>query len=287
MNAIGVITRTKDRPILLARALDSVLGQTSNDWQLVVVNDGGDPGPVNALIKEREDAFKGRVQVIHHPHSHGMEAASNAGLRALESDYVLIHDDDDSLYPEFMERTIAYLRNPPHPSIKAVITHCERVWENLTDDSVTEKNANPYNTWVTHVSLRQMLIENFYAPIAFVFDRQACIEVGSFREDLPVLGDWDFNIRFLSKYEIAVIPQILARYHNRLQTTNNAYDSTISAQNDKHAFYDGLLRNEWLRDDIASGRTGKGMIATQARMLGDLAWDLKKAKKKKWRLFPK
>ncbi len=216
-----------------------------------------------------------------------MEAASNAGLRVLESDYVMIHDDDDSLYPEFMERTIEYLRNPPHPSIKAVITHCERVWEILTDDSVSEQKVHPYNTWVQHVSLRQMLVENFFAPIAFVFDRQACIEVGSFREDLPVLGDWDFNIRFLSKYEIGVVPQILARYHNRVHTTNNAYDSTVTAQTDKHAFYDGLLRNEWLRDDIASGRTGKGLISTQARMLGDLAWDIKNAKKKKWRLSRK
>jgi glycosyltransferase involved in cell wall biosynthesis len=289
MTAIGVITRTKNRPILLARALDSVLSQTCKDWQLVVVNDGGNPKDVDALISERQKHFKERVRVIHHPESLGMEAASNAGLNALESDYVLIHDDDDTLYPKFMERVLQFLETPPHPSIKGVITHSERVWEQLKGETITEEKVHPYNSWVQHVSLRQMLAENFFAPISFVFDRKACLEVGAFREDLPVLGDWDFNIRFLSKYEIAVVPEVLARYHNRVNKRDDSYDSTVTAQIDKHALYDSMLRNEWLREDIASGRTGKGVIANQVRMLGDLAWELKREKKtkKKWRLFKK
>jgi glycosyltransferase involved in cell wall biosynthesis len=87
VTAIGVITRTKNHPLLLSRALDSVLEQTLPDWKLVVVNDGGEPDPVDALVKEREKAFAGRVQVIHHPKSHGMEAASNAGLNALNREW--------------------------------------------------------------------------------------------------------------------------------------------------------------------------------------------------------
>jgi hypothetical protein len=144
---------------------------------------------------------------------------------------------------------------------------------------------------VQQVSLRRMLAENFFAPIAFVFEREACLEVGGFREDLPVLGDWEFNIRFLSKYEIGVIPEILARYHNRVDRRADAYASTVTAQVDKHAFYDNMLRNEWLRADIAQGKVGKGILANQVRMLNDLAWDLrnpkKKKKKKKWRLLKK
>src|SRR5690606_31325740 len=105
MAKIGIITRTKNRPILLRRALQSVVNQTLEDWQLVVVNDGGEKGPVDALFKEFSAAFKGRAQVIHNPQSQGMEAASNIGLDALKTEYAMVHDDDDSLHTEFFAET--------------------------------------------------------------------------------------------------------------------------------------------------------------------------------------
>src|SRR6056297_895371 len=97
--------RTKDRPILLQRALQSVCHQTLGDWSLAIVNDGGDPRPVDQQVADLPAAHRQRITVLHHPESCGMEAASNAGLQALQSRYVLIHDDDDSLHPDFFART--------------------------------------------------------------------------------------------------------------------------------------------------------------------------------------
>ena len=48
---------------LLARALASVLGQTHGDWRLVVVNDGGESAPVDALVSAHQDALAGRARV--------------------------------------------------------------------------------------------------------------------------------------------------------------------------------------------------------------------------------
>jgi glycosyltransferase involved in cell wall biosynthesis len=285
MAKIGIITRTKNRPILLQRALDSVLGQHFQDWQHVIVNDGGSSAEVDDLLEQRRAAYAGRVQVIHNPASRGMEAASNQGLAALGSDYVVIHDDDDSLHPDFCGETVAYLDAPPHPSVRGVVTHTQRIIERIDGDRVIRLSDHPYHDWLQTVSLRRMLAENFFAPIAFVFSRAACLEVGAFREDLPVLGDWDFNARFLCRYEIGVITRVLAYYHNRADSAAGAYATTVSAQTDKHRFYDNLLRNDWLRQDIATGQPGKGLIANQARMLWDLAWDLRNRPGKKRGFF--
>jgi hypothetical protein len=131
-----------------------------------------------------------------------------------------------------------------------------------------------------------MLAENVFAPIAFLFDRKACLEVGSFREDLPVLGDWDFNIRFLRKYEIGVIGETLAYYHDREADDTSEYASSIQAKAHLHGMYDNLLRNEWLRKDIEDGTVGQGTIANFSMMLWDLAWDVKReVRKKRIRLF--
>lgn len=275
--------RTKDRPILLQRALQSVCQQTLGDWSLAIVNDGGDPQPVDQLVAALPESHRQRITVLHHPESRGMEAASNAGLEALQSRYVLIHDDDDSLHPDFFARTSAYLDAPPHPSVKGVITHAFRIIERIEGDAVHHLQTHPYNTWVQTVSLRRMLVENFFAPIGFLFDRKACIEVGAFREDLPVLGDWDFNVRFLEAYEIGLIPECLANYHDRDQSADPEYTSSVSGKAHLHLFFDNLLRNEWLRKDIESGRTGKGLLANQAIMLRDLGWDLRQAlRRKRW-----
>jgi glycosyltransferase involved in cell wall biosynthesis len=288
MPKIGAIMRTKNRPLLLGRAIRSVCEQTLDDWTLAIVNDGGDPEPVNRLVDALPADKKDKVRCLHHPESVGMEAASNAGLNALDSQYAIIHDDDDSLHPEFFARTSAYLDSPPHPSVRGVITHTERVIEAIEGDSVRRLRSFPYNDWLQHISLRRMLAENVFAPIAFLFDREACHEAGAFREDLPVLGDWDFNVRFLTKYEIGLIPECLAYYHDRDHSGNGDYASSVQAKAHLHAFYDNLLRNEWLRKDIESGRTGTGVIANEALMLWDLAWDVKNEfKKRRFSLFKK
>lgn len=277
MPKVGVIMRTKDRPVLLQRALASVAGQAFEDWELVVVNDGGDPDPVRQLIDQMPTVARAKVRLISHERSRGMEAASNAGLEALSSEYVLIHDDDDSLHPQFLARTVAYLENPPHPTVKGVVTGTDRIFEVIRGNAVQEVRRQPYNDWLRNISLRRMLAENVYAPIAFLFCREACLEAGKFREDLPVLGDWDFNIRFLCQFEIGYISEKLAYYHDREGDSGAAYASSVKAKADLHAFYDNLLRNEWLRKDIASGRAGVGLLANKALMLWDLGWDIRQA----------
>ena len=95
--------RTKDRALFLSRAVSSVLGQTYSNWTLVVVNDGGDPAAVDAVLAEHAHRLADRVTVVHNPASVGMEAASNIGIRHANTHYLLIHDDDDTLEPEFLE----------------------------------------------------------------------------------------------------------------------------------------------------------------------------------------
>lgn len=288
MPKIGAITRTKNRPLLLKRALEGICAQTFDDWSMVIVNDGGESESVEKLVEAVPSDKRARIQIVHNPESLGMEAASNVGLKAQQAKYVMIHDDDDSLHPEFFAKTTAYLDAPLHPSIKGVITHTERIIEEIEGDTVRQIRTYPYNDWLQTISIRRMLAENVFAPISFVFDREACHEVGAFREDLPVLGDWDFNVRFLSHYEIGVIPEKLAYYHDRQSSGNGEYASSVKAKAHLHEFYDNLLRNEWLRDDFEAGRTGKGVIANKALMLWDLAWDVKEeVKKRSFRLFKK
>lgn len=260
---VAVITRTKNRNILLRRAIQSVTGQTFQDWVHVIVNDGGEPSLLDDLVNEYIDVYRGRLHVVHNPTSLGMEAASNVGIRNSRSEYLVIHDDDDSWRPSFLQRCVEYLDAPPPvlgTPLCGVATYATRIMEKMNGSTVQTIGTEPFNTWMTGVSLYRMACNNSLPPISFVFSRVAMEEVGMFREDLPVLGDWDFHLRFIAHFEIGLIREELANYHQRLSLTDGIYGNTTIAQDDNHRRYDHLLRNDLLRRDLANNQVGLGFL---------------------------
>lgn len=264
---VAVVTRTRQRPVLLARAIDSVLAQTHRDWTHVIVNDGGDPVEVEALVARQAAAYQGRAQVLHHPVPVGMEAASNAGIAASDSTWLAIHDDDDTWRPTFLERALAAIRAHPLPDCRGAVAWAERVIERIEDGRVIELRRESYNDWLREMELWRLLQQNLFPPISFVFARAALEEVGGFDPTLPVLGDWDFNLRFCARFEIAVVPEHLAGYHHRPAGATGAYGNTVVSGVALHQQYRSWLVNRWLRQDLAAGRVGLGVLAGIA---GDL-----------------
>jgi len=245
---VAVITRTRNRPVLLRRAAQSVGGQTFTDIVWTVVNDGGDAGQV-AEIMRAAPIDPRRMRLVSHEASQGMEAASNAGTAACDSDYVVIHDDDDSWCPDFLERTVAFLDSAEGARYGGVVTHSLYVSEDIRGDTVTEHAARPYNDWVRNVHLSEMACGNFFPPIAFVFRRKVLDRIGGYNEALPVLGDWFFNLEFLLEDDIAVLPEPLARYHHRDRggATSAAYANSVIGGVSKHEEFAAVARNAFLR----------------------------------------
>jgi glycosyltransferase involved in cell wall biosynthesis len=261
MPAVSVITRTKNRPLLLRRALDSLGNQRFSDWEHLIVNDGGDPAPVDRLA-----AGEPRRRAIHNPRSHGMEAASNVALRQARGRYVVIHDDDDSWDPAFLEATVALL-DEAAPSVGGVITRTVRVRERIEGDQVIRIDETPINEWLEQVTLRRVAVDNPLQTIAFLYRRSILDEIGYYREDLPVVGDWEFNLRFCRRYEIAVIRRPLARYHLREDVNGVNSNSVFSGV---LAHWEARLRNELLRQDLAAGQPGLGFLTNVAPVLDQL-----------------
>lgn len=257
--SVAIITRTKNRIILLDRALKSVLGQTHTNWHQVIVNDGGDPGPVNELVNSYREVYGNRITVIHHNESKGMESASNAGVRASEGKYVVIHDDDDSWETTFLERCVEELEQCPFPSVKGVVTHITQIFERIEQESVIEERRQDFDPDLTAISLPQISEINRFLPIAFMFERSVFDEIGMFDESLPVIGDWEFNIRYFMKYDVVVIKENLANYYVRTNA-KPAYNNTVTAGQDAHIFHRALIVNKHMREDIEQGRLTKGAL---------------------------
>ena len=205
---VTVVTRTRERPFMVRRCMASVLGQSFPDWLHVIVNDGGDPSVVELLAIEHADRYRGRLQVIHNPASVGMQNASNIGIADAAGDYLVIHDDDDSWQPEFLRACVGFLdeRGAASP-VQGVITQTIRVLEEFNADGGMDVNHTEDYMPCRSIDLFAAGSENPFAPIAFVYRRAAHERIGPFDERFSVLGDWDFNLRFLQLFEIGVIDQ--------------------------------------------------------------------------------
>lgn len=260
MNTVSIITRTKDRGILLRRAIQSAISQSHQNWEMIIVNDGGDPSSVEEIVKASAHSSQGRIKVIHNSTSLGMEAASNAGIRQSIGQYLVIHDDDDSWAPEFLEIALQKLRlhKTQWPSVRGIVARATRVIEEIKGEVVITHKTEKFRPDVKAglISVGNLLQENLFAPIQFLYEKQVLDEIGFYREDLPVLGDWEFNIRFIKKYDIAQISDEVAFYHHRLTDKTSVYGNSIIAGHEKHVFYNQALKNEWIRDDLKTGRAG-------------------------------
>jgi glycosyltransferase involved in cell wall biosynthesis len=258
---VAVVTRTKDRPLLLERAMQSLADQTFGDSHWVVVNDGGASAPVDRIV-ERARAVGLRTTVVHHPVSLGMEAASNAGIAAAASEFVAIHDDDDSWDPEFLAATVAFLDTGPQWG--GVVTGTLRVDERLGPQGAKEVRRRPFNPGLRSVHLSEVAEENPFPPICFLYRRSAYESIGPYDASLPVLGDWEFNLRFLTRFDIGVIDRPLANYHWRVGE-KGGYGNSVSGGVDRHVQWDAVVRNRLLRRDIEAGTVGLGHLVAAGR----------------------
>lgn len=263
---VAVITRTKDRPVFLARAIRSVHGQAFKDFVHVIINDGGDAAAVDEVVKKYEELTKGRVQVIHNAESLGMEAASNKAIKSVDSTYVAIHDDDDTWHPEFLRQTLELLEST---GAAGVVARTDKVTEEVAGDGKTIRQLK-VEQWMPDmkaVSLYRQCIDNQMTPITFVYRRSVLDEIGYYDEDLPVLGDWDFGLRFLQKHDVEFLDPgyALAFYHHRKFVPGAAGNSNYGSGHDKHRYYTNKVLNKYLRQDLAEGKLGVGYIMNSLR----------------------
>nr|WP_254208653.1 glycosyltransferase [Burkholderia multivorans] len=245
---VSIVMRTKDRPVLLARAIASVLSQEHQDWHLYIVNDGGDKKCVDDLVEMHATAFNGRVTVTHHDYSHGMEAASNAGVAKSTGDFLAIHDDDDAWHPYFLRDTVGYLTDPKNAHYAAVISHCVIVYEKIDDDGEGTQELERVRGHLSpaYVDYASMLDGNLFPPISLLIRRCVADRIGGFNANLPVLGDWDYNLRILREGDIGVVPKELSYYYHR-RGSKDGYGNSVIAGVDKHKLFHSHYTNAYIR----------------------------------------
>lgn len=262
----GIVVRTRHRPAFLRRALRDIADQRLDDWQLVVVNDGGDRAEVDEIVSAA--ALGDRVTVVHiAPGEGGRCVAANAGVRALDTPYVVLHDDDDRWHPAFLERTVAHL--DAHPAHAAVSAVTEIVYEENRGGTWVEVGRAPFWAGMGRISLGEMMSVNRAVPISVVYRRRLHDEIGWYDETLDAVEDWDLYLRILREHEMGFLPgEPLAFWTQRPDSVGLDANSMFGLAAE-HARDDAVVRDralaEWVR------REGPGLPLYMASLQTQLA----------------
>jgi glycosyltransferase involved in cell wall biosynthesis len=103
MVSVSAIIPTRNRPELLERAVRSVLAQTFQDFEIIVVIDGPDENTRPSMLVTLDP----RIRVLSLPKNVGLAEARNEGIRAADGKWIALLDDDDEWLPEKLRLQVA------------------------------------------------------------------------------------------------------------------------------------------------------------------------------------
>jgi len=251
---VSVITRTKNRALFLYRCKESLICQKFKNFEWIIINDGFVDDLTIKFFKSLSNSGL-RYSYFEIQEAVGMEGASNIGVNKAEGKYITFLDDDDSWHPEFLDSCICFLES--FVGYKGVVTQSTIIQENIQDGFVIHENSYSFNPLLVSISIYLLCRGNVFTNNSFVYHRSVFEVIGYFDESLIVKGDWDFNLRFVEKYDIGVIPKSLAFWHHH-KSNREEFQNSITKKNIEHRIYEDLIRNKYFRRDINLGQTSIG-----------------------------
>ena len=109
MPKVSVIIPTHNRLPMLKEAVDSVLAQDFEDFELIVVDDGSTDGTAGEVIK-----YGGRVKLLQHKENRGVSTARNSGIFHAKGKYIGFLDSDDLWVKGKLRIQVNFLDENPH-----------------------------------------------------------------------------------------------------------------------------------------------------------------------------
>ena len=199
---VSVVITTYNRAVLLPRAVRSVLAQTYEDYELIIVDDcSTDDTP--DVIRTFEDS---RIHAVRHADNMGQCAARNTGIRLARGEYIAFLDDDDEWVDEKLYNQVRTL-DASDARVGLVYTWWDRV------DAAGVRTAGGRAVMSGDIS-EAMLGWELPAPTsAYLVRAMAARQIDGFDEALTVADDRDFLVRLSTQWHAAVVQEVLMLMH--------------------------------------------------------------------------
>ena len=201
---VTVYTPTKNRVDALAKAVDSVLNQTHQDVEHIVVSDGSTDGTEEYLkMRSRQDA---RLRFFIKPISEGAPAARNLAIKNSTGDFVTGLDDDDEFLSERIQAFVEYWALLKSLNINPSCLYSQ--------DIITSYGKKISSSQKKGMVTADDLFEFNYIGNQVFTPKAHFIEAGLFDERLPAWQDLEMYMRILRKFGTAHLLDIATQLYD-------------------------------------------------------------------------
>lgn len=191
-----MIIPTYNRKKFLKKSITSVLEQTYDNFELIVVDDGSSDG-TDLLMTQFKDK---RIRFIRQ-RNRGVSAARNAAVQAANGDFYAFLDSDDRWKKEKLENPAEYIQKFP----KISIFHTEEIWYR-SGKLLNQKKKHKKPTGFVYTKALALCVISISTAVV---KKQVFEKVGMFDETFEACEDYDFWLRAANEYEVKLIPETL------------------------------------------------------------------------------
>jgi len=216
---VSIVIPTYNRADTIKKCLDSVLGQTYKNIEVIVVDDGSTDN-TEEVVKRFGDP---RIRYISYRTNKGANHARNTGIKRAEGDLIALQDSDDEWHPKKIEKQVeAYLSSTEEYKV---------IYSSLKSERSGGEFYMPED-WVhpTEGDVRIPTLRGTFVSTATIMVEKGCFEeIGYFDEELPRLQDWDIGIRLSKKYKFKHVDEPLVMHRVSEDSISSNFNSLAQA----------------------------------------------------------
>ncbi|MDJ0955568.1 MAG: glycosyltransferase [Arenicellales bacterium] len=194
---VSVVIPTFNREKLLCRALDSVVAQSLQPFEIIVVDDGSTDS-TQTIVK---NGYK-EVVYIFQP-NRGVSSARNKGIKFASGDWLSFLDSDDEWLPTKLAKQAQALSKEP----KHRICHTNEIWIRRDRRVNPMRKHEKSGGWIYKRCLPLCVI----SPSSVLVHRMVFESIGYFDEELPACEDYDFWLRMCAFYPVLYLSEPLIK----------------------------------------------------------------------------
>ncbi len=203
MPKVSVVIPTCNRPELLKKAIQSVLNQTYDDFEIIVVDDSGQRSAEGVAKNFAND----KIKYIAHAQNRGGAAARNTGIKVAQGSYIAFLDDDDEWLAEKLKLQVEALDKSG-----AEVGFCFTAVINITEQGEV---AGQVPAGIADYHLRALRTFKGFLTVTLMVKAPVFEQVGLFDERFPSHQEPELMIRVTKKFKGIGLNQPLVRVNMR------------------------------------------------------------------------
>jgi glycosyltransferase involved in cell wall biosynthesis len=229
---VSVVVASYNHSRYLRRRMESLIGQTYPNIEIIVIDDCS---PDNSVEVLRTYKHHPQVRLIEREVNGGWVSVSNQGIEIARGEFILFANCDDDCEPQMIERLVSALVSHPNAGLAfcrslIVNEHSDRIGDDFTVRETSFRVRCANDCMLTGNEMRRFLMHSCVIPnLSAALFRRTCLEsVGLLSDEYKACSDWDLFFRIADHFDFVYVASPLNHFRQHVNSIRSATKGRIT-----------------------------------------------------------